>query len=330
MIQESSDLMSQLPLSRACELLDLNRGSAYRGEPLPACGAATGLPTSQLSLTAPSPVQSSRGAESAHLVLRTDERLSRRVRDDRPLLVAIEQVVEAFHGYGYRRVTRHLQREGWLVNHKRVLRVMGEAGLLVRRRRRFVRTTDSRHSLPVFPNLLPECGWRKLTAPNQAWAADITYVRLGMGFCYLAVLLDAFSRRVVGWAVHDSLNARLSLQALDAALRLRRPERGWIHHSDRGVQYACHAYVKRLRDAGARISMTAVGSPRDNAQAERFMRTIKEEEVELQEYNGIEDVRRSIGRFISDVYNCKRLHSALGYRPPAEFEERFFTLEPDD
>jgi len=273
--------MSRLPLARACDLLELNRGSVYReGALLPRNarnGACVELPVSHLSVIGTSVARSSADVESGDLVLRTDDRSRRGSRDDGPLLEAIEHVVEAFPGYGYRRVTRHLQREGWLVNHKRVLRVMGEAGLLVRRRRRFVRTTDSRHSLPVFPNLLPECGWRKLTAPNQAWAADITYVRLGMGFCYLAVLLDAFSRRVVGWAVHHSLDARLSLQALDAALRLRQPDPGWIHHSDRGVQYACHVYVKRLRLAGARISMTAVGSPRDNAQAERFMRTIKEE-----------------------------------------------------
>ena len=186
-----------------------------------------------------------------------------------------------------------------------------------------MRTTNSEHGWPIYPNLLPERGWRQLTRPDQAWGADLTYVRLGAGFCYLAVLLDLFSRRIVGWSLSESLEADGALAALEMALAARRPEAGWIHHSDRGVQYACRSYVQRLREAEAQISMTAVGAPKENAPTERWMRTVKEEAVDLQEYGSLAQARREIGRFIEDVYNRHRLHSALGYRPPNEFEELF-------
>ena len=239
------------------------------------------------------------------------------------LLSAIDTLVLAFPGYGYRRVTQQLRRDGWTVNHKRVLRLMREGGLLCRQKRRWMKTTDSEHGLSVYPNLLPECGWRQLTAPNQAWVADLTYIRLPGEFCYLATLLDAYSRRVVGWSLARTLEAEVALAALDRALAWRQPPAGWIHHSDRGVQYACRDYVRRLQDAGAQISMTAVGSPRQNAQAESFFRTLKREEVYLADYGSFAEAEEGIGRFIDEVYDQKRLHSALGYLPPSEFEERF-------
>jgi putative transposase len=238
------------------------------------------------------------------------------------LLEAIDALVLDFPGYGYRRVTAQLQRDGWAVNHKRVLRLMREAGLLCRQRRRWIRTTDSLHGLAVYPNLLADCGWRALTAPDQAWMADLTYVRLPEEFCYLAVLLDGYSRRVVGWSLSQSLDASLVLGALERGLSWRKPPAGWIHHSDRGVQYACRDYVECLSAAGARISMTATGCPRQNAQAESFFRTLKNEEVYLADYRCFEEAECRIRRFIDEVYDKKRLHSALGYLPPSEFEER--------
>ena len=242
--------------------------------------------------------------------------------DDPELLAAIDALVLHFPGYGYRRVTAQLRRDGWKVNHKRVLRLMREAGLLCRQKRRWSRTTDSDHGWEVYPNLLADCGWRELTAPDQAWVADLTYIRLPQEFCYLAAILDAYSRRVVGWSLSRSLEAEVVLEALESALTWRQPSFGWIHHSDRGVQYACRQYVSRLRSAGARISMTAPGSPRENAQAESFFRTLKREEVHLADYRTFTEAQQRIGRFIEEVYDKKRLHSALGYLPPIEFEER--------
>lgn len=234
---------------------------------------------------------------------------------------AIEQVVLEFPAYGYRRVTKALQREGWDVNHKRVLRLMREESLLCQLKRRWVRTTDSEHGLTVYPNRLKQAGWRLLTGINQAWVADLTYIRLPEGFCYLAAILDAYSRKVVGWQLAQTLDARLAVAALQQALEARKPAPGWIHHSDQGVQYACRDYVQILEGAGARISMSGKGRPRDNAQAESFMRTLKHEEVYLQDYQTFSEAKQAIDRFIEAVYNAKRLHSSLGYRPPSEFEE---------
>jgi putative transposase len=240
---------------------------------------------------------------------------------DVALREAIESVVLAFPGYGYRRVTKCLQREGGRVNHKRVLRLMREERLLCQLQRRWVRTTDSEHGLTVYPNLLQQAGWRLLTGINQAWVGDITYIRLPQSFCYLAALLDAYSRRVVGWELSQQIDARLVVVALQRALEARKPPVGWIHHSDRGVQYACRDYVTVLEAAGAQISMSGKGRPRDNAQAESFMRILKHEEVYLQDYQTFPDAKQAVGRFIEAVYNEKRLHSSLGYRPPSEFEE---------
>jgi putative transposase len=234
---------------------------------------------------------------------------------------AMEQVVLEFPAYGYRRVTKSLQRAGWRVNHKRVLRLMREERWLCRWKRRWVRTTDSQHGLTVYPNLLKQAGWRSLTGIDQAWVADLTYIRLPESFCYLAALLDAYSRKVVGWELSQEIDARLAVAALEQALKARKPAPGWIHHSDQGVQYACRDYVQVLEAAGARISMSGKGRPRDNAQAESFMRTLKHEEVYLQDYQTFAEAKQAIGRFIEAVYNEKRLHSSLGYRPPSEFEE---------
>jgi putative transposase len=234
---------------------------------------------------------------------------------------AIEQVVLEFPAYGYRRVTKSLQRQGWSVNHKRVLRLMREESLLCQLRRRWVRTTDSEHGLAVYPNLLGQAGWRSLTGINQAWVADLTYIRLPEGFCYLAAILDAYSRKVVGWELSQEIDARLAVAALAQALQARKPAPGWIHHSDQGVQYACRDYVRVLEAAEARISMSGKGRPRDNAQAESFMRTLKHEEVYLQDYQTFKEAKQAIGRFIEAVYNEKRLHSSLDYRPASEFEE---------
>ena len=229
----------------------------------------------------------------------------------------MQKVALASPAYGYRRITAELQQRGFEVNHKRVLRMMREDNLLCVRRRAFVVTTDSRHNLPVYPNLA-----REITpmAINQLWVADITYIRLRAEFVYLAVVLDAFSRRVIGWALGRTLEAELAVMALRMALRERQPTPGLVHHSDRGVQYASHAYTELLKQHQATISMSRKGNPYDNAACESFMKTLKQEEVYRNEYRDFQDARASIGEFLERVYNQKRLHSALGYLPPAEFE----------
>jgi putative transposase len=230
---------------------------------------------------------------------------------------AVERLVLAFPGYGYRRVTKALRREGWAVNHKRVLRLMRQESLLCQLERRFVVTTDSGHGLRTYPNLVAGL---EPTGPDQVWVADITYVRLPTAFAYLACVLDAWSRRCVGWHVSRTIDARLTLAALDHALAVRCPAPGLIHHSDHGVQYASGDYVARLEGAGAQISMAAVGNPYENAKAESFFKTLKCEEVYLQQYQMFAEAEANLSRFIEDVYNTKRLHSSLGYLPPAEFE----------
>lgn len=237
---------------------------------------------------------------------------------DLDLRDAIQRIALEFPCYGRRRITAELQHRGWSeVNHKRVQRIMREDNLLCLRRRKFVVTTDSQHELPVHPNLAEDLA---LTGVNQLWVADITYIRLQVEFVYLAVLLDAFSRRVIGWALDRTLEAELPLQALRMALRLRPAGPGLVHHSDRGVQYASKAYTDLLKQHGMRISMSRKACPWDNATCESFLKTLKWEEVYRSEYRDLADAKASIGQFIERVYNDKRLHSSLGYLSPVQFE----------
>ena len=231
---------------------------------------------------------------------------------------AMQQTALEFPAYGYRRITAELHRRRFEVNHKRVLRLMREDNLLCLRHKAFVVTTDSRHDLPVYPNLAREI---TALAVNQLWVADITYIRLRTEFVYLAVLLDAFSRRVIGWALGRTLEAELTLSALRMALRQRRPAPGLVHHSDRGIQYASKVYTDLLREHQIQISMSRKGNPWDNAACESFLKTLKYEEVYRTEYRDLAEAYASIGEFLEGVYNQKRLHSALGYVPPAEFEQ---------
>jgi transposase InsO family protein len=233
--------------------------------------------------------------------------------DDLGLLSLIEDVLLRFPTYGYRRVTKQLQREGLRVNHKRVLRVLRDNDLLAVVKRG-TRTTQSGHRYGRYPNLVKDLA---IVRPDQVWCADITYIGLCQQFVYLAIIMDVFTRSLRGWHLGRTLSSDLALTALERALVLHQPE---IHHSDRGVQYAAHGYVARLQAAHAQVSMTAAGQPAQNPYAERVIRTIKEEEVYLNEYQNYGDAYRRIGHFIEDVYQTKRIHSALGYLTPAEFE----------
>lgn len=232
----------------------------------------------------------------------------------------IQRVALENRCYGYRRVTAALRLQGIVVNHKRVLRVMQNDNLLSLRKRKFVVTTDSSHGRVVYPNLIAGL---TLTLPNQLWVADITYIRLMEEFVFLAVVLDAFSRRVVGWELSESLQTSLARRALERALAARPISAGIIHHSDQGVQYASADYVDRLQELGFQISMSRKGAPWENGRAESFFKSLKAEEVSLKQYRDIEQARRSVGHFLEEVYNQRRLHSALGYIAPAQFEANF-------
>jgi putative transposase len=237
---------------------------------------------------------------------------------DMDLRDEIQRIALEFPYYGWPRVTRELTNRGWQANHKRVYRIMREDNLLCLRRRKFVvATTNSNHNRPVYPNL---AGGLALTGINQLWVSDITYIRLDSEFVYLAVILDAFSRRVIGWALDRTLEDDLTIAALRMALVGRNPAPGLVHHSDRGVQYASGDYTDLLKAHGITISMSRKGNPYDNAFCESFMKTLKYDEVHRQEYRDLADARASIGRFLEKIYNGKRLHSALDYRPPVEFE----------
>ena len=235
---------------------------------------------------------------------------------------ALQRVALEFPSYGWPRMTRELVRRGWAVNHKRVYRLMRLDNLLCLRKRKFVITTDSDHGLPIYPNLARRM---MLTGMDQLWWADLTYIRLEMEFVYLAVILDAVSRRVIGWALDRELSTELTLQALGMAWEQREPAPGLVHHSDRGVQYASHDYTALLQAHGIQISMSRKANPWDNAACESFIKTLKYEEVYRTEYRDLAEARASIGVFLEKVYNQKRLHSALGYRPPAEFERSLLT-----
>jgi putative transposase len=234
---------------------------------------------------------------------------------------AIEQIILDFPGYGYRRVTHALQRAKWKVNHKKVLRIMREESLLCHLKRHFVHTTDSHHPYPIYPNLV---NGRTPEAPDVIWVADFTYISLRSEFVYLATILDAYSRRCVGWNLSTRMDTHLALGALEEALATRDVKPGLIHHSDRGVQYASYAYTERLQSLGMQISMSAKGNAYDNAKAESFFKTLKQEEVYLKQYQTFEEASANIGQFIDDVYNAKRLHSSLGYVPPIEFETAYY------
>jgi putative transposase len=236
----------------------------------------------------------------------------------------IETICLGFPRYGYRRVTYQLKREGKQVNHKKVLRLMRESDLLCRVKRKRVKTTNSRHRFPRYPNLIKGMVISRL---NQVWLSDITYIRIRTGFVYLAAILDAFSRKVIGYAVSGALDTTLTLQALRMAIARRQPGTGIIHHSDQGVQYASTEYVDELLRHNFKISMARTGNPYENAMMESFFKTLKYEEVNLCEYETYQDVVARLPYFIEEVYNQKRLHSALGYRPPNEFEEALLNQE---
>jgi putative transposase len=255
----------------------------------------------------------SRAGYYRHLQASAPRREETLVRD------AVQRAALDKRHYGYRRITWHLRYEGLVVNHKRVLTIMREDNLLCMRKKPFVpMTTSSRHKWQVVPNLARGL---ELTGIDQLWVADITYVRLQEEFVYLAIVLDAFSRKVIGWALADHLEASLAVAALKMAIEQRKPQPGSvIHHSDRGVQYACREYAALLSQHDIQASMSRVGNPYDNAKAESFMKTLKQEEIDGRDYRDIDDARQQIGAFIEQVYNRQRLHSALGYRPQMQFE----------
>lgn len=272
-----------IPLSRASQLLQVNRSSYYQW------------------------VSQQRQPSSGSISDLT-------VRDK------IQRIAVGFPRYGYRRITIELKRQGIVVNHKKILRLMKEDNLLVVKKRFKPVTTDSNHGFSVYPNLIKDL---EITQLNQVWASDITYIQLSHEFVYLSVILDLFSRRCIGWSLGRSLDTQLTLNALDMALQARwnNTMAGLIHHSDQGVQYASHQYVEQLKDHHIQISMSRKGNPYDNAFVESFIKTLKWEEVYLNEYETYGDALDNIGTFIDEIYNEKRLHSSLAYRSPVDFEQ---------
>jgi len=243
----------------------------------------------------------------------------KRLKADMELKGRIDEIHVDFPGYGYRRIKPELEADGGKFNWKRIRRVMRQYGLFPILPRAFRPTTDSRHKFHRYENLLPKLA--EITAPNTVWGSDITYIRIASGFVYLAVILDLYSRKVVGWSISKRIDAKLVVGALVQALIERKPPPGCIHHSDQGVQYACDEYVEVLEDNGFKPSMSRKGNPYDNAALESFMKTLKYEEVYLGDYETYEDVVEGLPRFIEAVYNKKRRHSSLGYMSPDDFEK---------
>lgn len=241
-----------------------------------------------------------------------------RERQDADLRGKIEECQIEIPNSGYRPVERYLKRKGFHVGERRIRRVMRRFSMHARLKRAFVATTNSNHSKTVYPNHI---AGMTLTGSNQVWAADITYIRIDNGFVYLAVIVDLFSRKIVGWSVSKNIDGELTLAALQMAITRRNPPKGVIHHSDRGVQYLCENYVAELKEHGFIISNSRKGNPYDNAFAERIMRTLKQQEVYLAKYETYLDVVEQLPQFIEDVYNEKRVHSAIGYLTPNELEE---------
>jgi len=239
--------------------------------------------------------------------------------EEDPAVAEIHDIVSTFKGYGYRRVTAELRHRGMVVNSKKVRRIMRENGLNPKRRRRYVMTTDSNHDNPIYPNLAK--GF-EVRGPNQLWVGDITYVSIATGFCYLAVILDVWSRKVVGYALGKRIDLRLTTAALRSAIETRKPSPGCVFHSDRGVQYAAGSHRRILRDHGFVGSMSRRGNPYDNPYAESFMKTLKVEAVYTTEYETFENVAADLPRFIEEIYNERRLHSALGYVSPNCYEKK--------
>lgn len=249
---------------------------------------------------------------------------SEKAQKDADLRDRIEAICLEFPRYGYRRVTAELHRLNVRVNHKRVRRIMKESDLLCRAKRKWVKTTDSKHRFPRYPNLVKGLVVSRL---NQVWLSDITCIRIRTGFVYLAAILDAYSRKVIGYAISMSLDTALTLKALRIAIARRRPGPSVIHHSDQGVQYASSEYIDELKKHGFQISMARAGNPYENAVIESFFKTLKQEEVYLWEYETYEDVVARLPYFLEQVYNHKRLHSALGYHSPDDFEELVLNQE---
>lgn len=238
---------------------------------------------------------------------------------------SIHHIALEFPGYGYRRITAALHRQNNKVNHKRVLRIMREEHILCKRKSFKPHTTNSNHNQPLYPNLTRGL---VVTRPNQLWVADITYVGIANSWIYLAAIIEIYSRKCIGWELSRRLDTILALNALEMAIE-KRTHFGFtelIHHTDRGVQYASNVYTERLKTLGITISMTETGNPRENAYAESFFKTFKVEEVYLKEYNTFEDAFQNIQQFIEDVYNAKRLHSSIGYKPPNEMEAEVLNI----
>ena len=255
----------------------------------------------------------SRASYYRHLVVVAPDEEEMAVRQ------AIQEIALAHHRrYGYRRVTKDLHNRGMIINHKRVLPIMREDNLLAIRYRKFILTTDAQHDCQVYLNLAARM---TLTGVNQLWVADITYIRLRAEFVYLAVVIDRFSRKAVGWALDRTLAARITVAALEQAISRRQPPPGLVHHSDRGIQYACTDYVEALKASGIIPSMSRPGNPYDNAFCESFMKTLKQEEIYCNQYRDFQELSEHLEEFIDHYYNRLRLHSALGYRTPEEFEQ---------